>query len=655
MYSVNDTTAADYEAFGYSLLHKGKFAEAIKMFDKCIKYAERGNEPDWKKIAECNEIIGLCYFNEKKCQEAIHHFEQALEIDIQLNDYKRVANDISNLGITYKKLGIYDKAIDYCLQALEMDENSGDSVKIAKSLNNIGTLYDSWSKYDKAIDYYERSLKIKQSLNDSTGIALTLSNIGLVYKAWGEYEQALEYIKEALRVARASGNNKVVAMRLINLGLIYHRMKKYNEALEHYNEALNVNIKTGDSENIATIYNNIGALYKDTKDYKNAINYLELALVKYRELSFDIQAATVLSNMGDIYLKIGDYENAGKYLNESLDLTIHEENSKQTKVNYELLAKLFAAKGDHEKSLHYYKKYTAIKDTLFNAEKHRQIAAFEIMYETEKKDKEIQLMKQNDIIQELDLKKQKILRNSFLFGFAFVLILAVIIFYGLVQKRRAARTIEAEKEKSDELLLNILPAKVATDLKIRGTTEPEMFENVTVYFSDIIDFTEKSNELEPQVLISELNDIFTGFDNIIENNHCERIKTIGDAYLAVCGLPESNPKHADNIVNAALEIIEYLKARNETSKHKWQIRIGIHSGQVVGGVVGVKKYIYDVFGDAINTASRMEANSEPMRINISQTTMELVKYRFEFEDRGDIETKGKGRIKMYYVKGPKGI
>nr|MBC8386048.1 adenylate/guanylate cyclase domain-containing protein [Candidatus Cloacimonadota bacterium] len=173
--------------------------------------------------------------------------------------------------------------------------------------------------------------------------------------------------------------------------------------------------------------------------------------------------------------------------------------------------------------------------------------------------------------------------------------------------------------------------------------------DVTVYFSDIVGFTKKSSELEPKILIGELNDIFTAFDNIIEEHECERIKTIGDAYMAVCGLPEANGYHAENVIKSAIEIIKYIKHRNDYSEIKWEIRIGIHTGRVVGGVVGIKKYIYDVFGNTINTASRMESNSEPMKINISETTYKLVKDKFRFIERSPLEVKGIGNFKMYFV------
>lgn len=218
-----------------------------------------------------------------------------------------------------------------------------------------------------------------------------------------------------------------------------------------------------------------------------------------------------------------------------------------------------------------------------------------------------------------------------------------------IQVKERTIELEQEKEKTEQLLLNTLPLRVVNELKENGYSEPESFENVSVYFSDIVGFTSASTKLEPAVLIKELNDIFTVFDDIMEKYHCERIKTIGDAYLAVCGMPDKNEHHAENLATAALEIREYLKKRNEQSDTIWKIRIGLHSGKVVGGIVGVRKYIYDVFGDTINTTSRMESNSEPMRINVSETTYLLIKDKFSFITREPIEIKGKGMMKMFFL------
>ena len=209
--------------------------------------------------------------------------------------------------------------------------------------------------------------------------------------------------------------------------------------------------------------------------------------------------------------------------------------------------------------------------------------------------------------------------------------------------------IEVEKERSEKLLLNVLPPKVAQELKETGKAEPVSFEEVSSLFADIMGFTEMASQMEPKALINELNEIFTAFDRIAQRNGCVRIKTIGDAYLSVCGMPERDERHAERIVASAVEMIQFLAKRNSTAQYVWRVRIGAHTGKVVGGVVGVEKYIYDVFGDTINTTSRLEQSSEPMRITVSEEMRRLTCGKFHFAERGEISLKGKGAVKAFYV------
>jgi class 3 adenylate cyclase/tetratricopeptide (TPR) repeat protein len=211
--------------------------------------------------------------------------------------------------------------------------------------------------------------------------------------------------------------------------------------------------------------------------------------------------------------------------------------------------------------------------------------------------------------------------------------------------------LKAEKQKSDDLLLNILPGEVADELKISGTTTARHYSNVTVLFTDFANFTQAAEKMSPQGLIDELHTCFKAFDEITGKYGIEKIKTIGDAYLAVCGLPTADPKHAENVVRAATEINVFMANRlaHMGSDLTFSVRIGIHSGSVVAGIVGVKKFAYDIWGDTVNTAARMEQNSEAGKINISEATYELVKGKFNCEYRGEVEAKGKGGMKMYYV------
>ncbi len=215
----------------------------------------------------------------------------------------------------------------------------------------------------------------------------------------------------------------------------------------------------------------------------------------------------------------------------------------------------------------------------------------------------------------------------------------------------SARTAELQeaKQKSDDLLYNILPADAADELKATGHARTRRFEDVTVIFSDFRGFTNTVATMPADRLIAELNDIFNQFDDIIDRHGLQKIKTIGDAYMAVGGMPETAEDAPIRAVDAALDMAACIDARNRDSAVKWQMRVGVHTGAVVAGVIGKRRLIYDIFGDTVNIASRMESHGEPGRINLSAYTYERVRARHACDYRGKIELKGKGEIDMYLV------
>jgi class 3 adenylate cyclase len=211
-----------------------------------------------------------------------------------------------------------------------------------------------------------------------------------------------------------------------------------------------------------------------------------------------------------------------------------------------------------------------------------------------------------------------------------------------------------EKKKSDDLLLNILPAEVAEELKQKGSAEARQFDNVTVMFTDFKDFTKISEKLSPTELVAEIDTCFKAFDHIITRHNIEKIKTIGDSYMCAGGLPVPNKTNATDVVQAALEIQQFMKQhfqqRREENKYVFELRTGIHTGPVVAGIVGVKKFAYDIWGDTVNIASRMESSGEAGKVNISESTYALVKDKFTCTHRGKIQAKNKGEVDMYFVK-----
>ncbi len=221
----------------------------------------------------------------------------------------------------------------------------------------------------------------------------------------------------------------------------------------------------------------------------------------------------------------------------------------------------------------------------------------------------------------------------------------------ILEKQVEERTAELqlEKQKSENLLLNILPEEVAEELKEKGSSKAHFYDEVSVLFTDFVSFTKKSEEIGPEAMLKELNECFTAFDMIMEKHNLEKIKTIGDAYLAVSGLPQEDPRHAQNAVLAAFDILNFIENRKKESQHALDIRIGINSGSLIAGIIGVKKFAYDIWGDTVNTAARMEQSGEKGKINISKNTYELVKEDFATTYRGQISVKGKGEMEMYFV------
>lgn len=223
----------------------------------------------------------------------------------------------------------------------------------------------------------------------------------------------------------------------------------------------------------------------------------------------------------------------------------------------------------------------------------------------------------------------------------------------LIELSGARKAPEAEKKRSEELLLNILPAKIADELKTRNEVEPRHYNSATIMFTDFKDFTRLAEASEPRTLVNDLNQYFSAFDEIIERHNLEKLKTIGDAYMCAGGLPEENRTHPIDACRAALEIQEFMtRANSQREKMRlppWDLRIGLHTGPVMAGVVGKKKFTYDIWGDAVNVAARMESNGEAGRIALSESTYHRVKDQFECEHRGPIEAKNKGVLDTYFL------
>ena len=317
----------------------------------------------------------------------------------------------------------------------------------------------------------------------------------------------------------------------------------------------------------------------------------------------------------------------------------------------------YANQGDYVNAFKCQTLLIAKKDSIFNIEMDEKILAskFDLNFENIKSKDEIELLQKEAIITELNAKRQKYVIYATGASLVVVFILAIGVLNRYRYVKKTNKIIEEEKNRSESLLLNILPSEIAEELKLKGSADARDCELVTILFTDFQDFTQTTEELSAKELIDEINNCFAAFDHICDKFGVEKIKTIGDSYMAAGGVPLPSDNSVKNTVLAALEMQAFIINRAEMKKVNneiaFKMRVGINTGPVIAGIVGVKKFQYDIWGDTVNIASRMESSGEVGKLNISQHTYELLKdeKEFTFENRGKIVVKGKGKMEMYFV------
>ncbi|MBK9249824.1 MAG: tetratricopeptide repeat protein [Ignavibacteria bacterium] len=574
--------------------------------------------------------------------------KECLALSEKIGYKKGIGNAYNNIGSYYYEEYPLEKAKEYHFKSLKIRLEIDDKEGICGSYNNIGLDYGDEGNSHEQLRNYLMSLKYAQQGRFRKTEAAVLHNIGMVYGEMGNYKEAFENYTKAQKINRETGNKMYLRANVTMIGALFLKQKKYKEALEYNFEGLSlVQELQLTSNSFIQSYQAIGNCYMDSTDYQSAIHYYSLMLSLAEKAKAN--GWTVLANIhiGTAYERQGKLSKAIHYLEHALSIVDKKDKSKMLPLHKEL-AIVYKKLKNFKAAWESYDTYEALKDTADNVEnaKNKVSSLTQLLSSTA-------FEKQQDSTKAEQSKRdavQNITRNALIAGFVLVLILALILYNRFRIKKKANELITLEKERSDNLLLNILPAEVADELKSTGTASAKHFDNVTVLFTDFKNFTTVSEQLSPQELVDELHACFKGFDEICTRYSIEKIKTIGDAYLAVSGLPLADENHAENVVNAALEIREFMKQRRENLGAKtFEIRIGINSGSVVAGIVGVKKFAYDIWGDTVNTAARMEQNSEPGKINISETTFALVKDRFTCEYRGEIDAKNKGKLKMYFV------
>lgn len=576
--------------------------------------------------------------------EAMHTFAKE-------RNYPLAANQANTLiGIAHNIMGDFALGMEYTQKSLAANQEIGNKWGVSECEIVLGVLYDEQGNYPRALEHYKRALTIDEEIGNKEGMAMSLNNIGNIYSTQGNKDSALVYYKNALAIDRELGVKQGIAVELINMGKIYSDQGDTSAAISYYKEALAASEEVGDMESKAASISSMGALYEEQGENTRALKHFEEALAVYEVLGTPQGIAQAQATLGYYYLGQNKEARAIDFCLSSLDLAEEIGITATKRKACECLYRAHKALGNTGKALKYYEQMIEARDVLFNKENTKKLTQIQMQYEFDKKEAAtLAEQEKKDAIARQELQRQKLVRNSFMGGFAVVLLFAGVF---LVQRNRIGK----EKERSEELLLNILPAETAQELKEKGHADAQLIDEVTVLFTDFKGFTAMSEKLSPEELVKDLHLCFSLFDQICQKHGIEKIKTIGDAYMAAGGLPTPNRTHAQDVVNAALEmaqVVEEGKAKKIADGLPFfEIRVGVHTGPVVAGIVGIKKFQYDIWGDTVNTASRMESSGAVGRVNVSQTTCELLQEnpQFTFESRGKIKAKGKGEIDMYFVK-----
>ena len=466
-----------------------------------------------------------------------------------------------------------------------------------------------------------------------------------IYDISDNHDNAMMYYRKAIRTLRVTDDTVALASFILNAGDALLANKKYDSALVYFNESgklfEEVNYITGKAYNLG----NIGMVYAEQGREKLAESNMNEAISILEELEDYYPISVYLISMSDIYLGKGEHPTAIDYAKRSLTLAEQYRLKEQIADANKKLAELYELLGDLVNSYTHYKAHIIYRDSVKNIEDVQQMADQRTNFEVSQKQIEVDLADQRS-------KNQRNISIATAIGLVMFLVMAIGLYRRNNFIRKTKQIIEAEKERSDKLLLNILPEETAMELKEKGKVKAKKYDAVTVLFSDFKGFTSYSEKLSPEALVETVDFYFSKFDSIIEKHGLEKIKTIGDAYMCAGGLHDNEKDHAGRMVLAAMEIaafVEETKNDMAASELTFDIRIGINTGPVVAGVVGTHKFAYDIWGDAVNVASRMESMSEPGRINISENTYALIKKDADCEYRGEIEVKNRGKLKMYFV------
>lgn len=601
-----------------------------------------------KGIAYGQFNLAYYYYLNNKYDEALIFFRKSYLYFKEKNNLPYIISLLNYMSYIYFEVNYIDSALSCYNQLEQIYKKQNDLNALAQVLINMGNAYSRKSMYSKSLDSYYKSLEYSEMIKDSFKISNNYINIGLINRIIGNLNYALDFIKKGLNIALLSKNKAELPIIYFNLAKVYSDLNYFDSAIVNFNIAYKYAEK---NQNLNLMASNLGAianLYQKKMDFSKAYELYSNSLELYDRINNQLNKAFVLVYLAQINLTyFNKLDSTLKQLNYASIIAEEYDDKNLKNLLYKVYYDYYKKVNDYKNALIYIEKLNKIKEEMYPNDLLTETGKFISKYEMENK------------IKENIRRTQEEKRISFVIGLTATIVTILIIIFGII--------IYKQKKKTDNLLLNILPYEIANKLKENKTIIADYFQNVGVVFIDIVNFTKicNSNELidgrknyqSPSEIVKLLNDIFTKFDTLAEKYSLEKIKTIGDSYMAASGIPSENENYAINIANFAIEAIKLnnfeYKLKNSNEKINIQFRCGIHIGPVVAGVIGKKKFVYDLWGDTVNIAERLESTSLPNKIQISEELKNVLeRYNdsdFAYFERGYVEMKGIGKIKTWFL------
>ncbi|MBK8498346.1 MAG: tetratricopeptide repeat protein [Flavobacteriales bacterium] len=594
----------------------------------------------------------------------------------EAHDLPRVVADAYNVqGTALTLQSNFARAIRYYENSIAIAEKAGYKQEIATSLGNIGRVYNVQGNYPEALDHFQRSLALYEELGNKRNAAVVCNNLGSIYFDQGDPTRAEAYFQRGLALSKEMGDKFGQAMSLSNLGSIYNRQKDNAKAREYYLRSLAIAEDLGNMEGKAILFANLGMICSEQGESTKAMDYYQRSFALRKELGDKVGMASSLTKIGRANEQLGDH--ALEYCSQAFTLAQEAGALDEQKDACQCLYDTYRSMGKGNEALRYLEQMRVLDDSLQAGETIKKLEQMEfnrqIFADSVAKAEEARVI---EAAHTEEIRKKNRTRNYMALGGLGLLVVAGGLYSRARYMRRSRDIISKERDRSENLLLNILPAEIAAELKEKGRAEARDFEMVSILFTDFKGFTQASEKMSAAELVREINTCFEAFDSIVGRHGIEKIKTIGDAYMAAGGLPVPDVNAARNTVLVALEMQTFIETRHAERSAQglpaFRMRVGIHTGPVVAGIVGVKKFQYDIWGDTVNTASRMESSGEVGQVNISEATYRLVvgsplsvvglgdgsrttdnqqlaTPAFIFTPRGKVQAKGKGEMEMYFV------